>query len=148
MENKLSNLTVKDILEFTPGESHVIKECVLRQGIILIPRVMDQRDCEAFFKVTKSVIGERICYRIIPKIGSNFSVGEIASSKYFTNVAYTIYIKPDILATKIASFISWTPNKGDANDPLDSRPYQVQVINQRTLIQSSFSVYGESTENS
>ena len=59
VENELSNLTVKDILELTPPENNVIKQCVVRQGVMSIPRVMDERDCEGFFKVDKSVIGER-----------------------------------------------------------------------------------------
>ena len=144
VENTLSNLTLKDILKLTPPEDNVIEQCVLRQGVMSIPRVMDERNCKAFYNVSKSVIGERICYTIKPKIGSNFSVGAVASSKYYTNIVYTIHINPNILATKFAFFISWTTNKGQENDPLDSRPYQARVLNRRTLNQSSFSVVGES----
>ena len=146
VENKLNDLTIKDILELTPPENHIIDKCVLRQGIILIPEVMDRRYCETFFKITKSVIGERICYTFMPKIRSNFSVGEVASSKYFTNSVYTIYVKPTTLATRLAFFVSWIPNQGEADDPLDSLPYQAKLINHRTFNQSNFAVFGESTE--
>ena len=146
VENELSNLTIKDILELTPPENSAIKQCVLRQGIMLIPEVMDRGYCEAFFKISKTVIGERICYTFMPKIGANFSVGEVASSKYYTNIVYTIVVNPNILASKFAFFISWTTYERLANGPLDSRPYQAKVLNQKTLNESSFTVYGESTE--
>ena len=146
VENELMNLTVKDILELTPPENNVIEQCVPRQGIMSIPRIMDGRDCEAFFNVSKSVIGERICYTIMPKIASNFSIGEVASSKHYTNTAYAIHVNRNILASKLAFFISWTMNEGEADDPLDSRPYQAKVLNQKTLNESSFSVFGESIQ--
>ena len=144
VEDEINNLTIKDILELTPPENNVIEQCVPRQGIMSIPRIMDGRDCEAFFNVSKSVIGERVCYTIMPQIGSNFSVGEVASSKHYTNTAYTIHVNRSILASKFAFFISWTVNEGQAHDPLDSRPYQAKVLNHKTLRQSSFSVFGES----
>ena len=144
VENELSKLTIKDILELTPPESNVIKQCVVRQGTMSMPIVLDEENCKAFFNVSKSVIGERICYTIIPKIGSTFSVGAVASSKYYTNTVYMVYVKENILPTKFAFFISWTTNEGQANDPLDSRPYQAKILNHRTLTQSSFSVFGES----
>ena len=146
VENELSNLTIKDILELTPPENSAIKQCVLRQGIMLIPEVMDGRDCESFFNVSKLVIGERICYKIMPKIGANFSVGAVASSKYYTNIVYAIRINRNVLASKFAFFISLTANQRHKNDPLDSRSYQAKVLNERTLNESSFSIYGESTE--
>ena len=146
VENELSNLTVKDILELTPPAKTLMKQCVLRQGIMSIPEVMDEEDCDAFFNVSKTVIGERVCYTIIPKIGSNYSVGAVASSKYYTNIVYTIVVNRNILASKFAFFISSTANQRRKNDPLDSRPYQAKVLNHRTLTQSSFAIYGESTE--
>ena len=146
VENQLSNLTVKDILEFTPPENHIMQQCVVRQGVMSIPVVMDQKDCNVFFNVSKTVIGERICYTIMPKVGLNFSVGQVASSKYFTNTVYMIYVKRNILASKFAFFISWTTKRRLANGPLDSRPYQARVLNQRTLNESSFAIHGESTE--
>ena len=146
VENELSKLTIKDILELTPPENNVIKQCVVRQGIMSMPIVMDERNCEAFFNISKLVIGERICYKIMPKIGSNFSVAAVASSKYYTNTVYMVYVKANILPTKFAFFISWTTNEGQADDPLDSRPYQAKVLNHRTLTQSSFSVFGESIQ--
>ena len=143
-EKELSKLTIKDILELTPPINHVIKQCAVRQGIMSIPVVLDQRDCEAFFHVSKSVIGERVCYTIMPKIGANFSVGAVASSRLYTNIVYTIYVKPVILETKLAAFLSWIANEEQGNDPFDSCPYQARVFNYKTLTQSSFVVYGES----
>ena len=82
----------------------------------------------------------------MPNVGLNFSVGQVASSKYFTNIVYVIYVKRNMLASKFAFFISWTTKRRLANGPLDSRPYQAKVLNQITLNESSFSVYGESAE--
>ena len=117
---------------------------MIRQGLMSSPISLIWKDCEAFFNVSKSVIGKRICYTIMPKIGSNFSVGAVASSTHYTNIVYTIHVNRKILATNVAFVLSWTTNEGQGNDPLDSRPYQARVLSDKLLHNTSLSIFGES----
>ena len=145
----LSRLTIKDILELTPPESDTIQECVVRRGKMSVPRKLRKNDCETFFKVTKSVNGERICYTFIPKIRERFSIGSIASSPTFGGTVYRIHPNPRLSETIISMLISspfmLNPN-GSFIDPLHSRLFMVNIYNSKSFNLSRLLVHGETIE--
>ena len=145
---ELSRLTIRSILELTPPASDVIKSCIVRHGRLATPLSMNQRDCKAFFKVIKSVNGERVCYTFIPRIVTNYSSGDVSSSESWTNVVYNIYLNPSIVKTTVAIFISSVidPQANEFGPDLNSRPYHAKVVNSKTFNVSGLQVSGESTE--
>ena len=128
----LSRLTIKDILELTPPESDTIQECVVRRGKMSVPRKLRKNDCETFFKVTKSVNGERICYTFIPKMREAYSIGSIATSSTYIGVVYQITLNPLISKSIVAMFISspfMMNQNGSFKYPLHSMPFMAYVVN-------------------
>ena len=145
---ELSRLTIRTILELTPPGSDAIESCIVRHGRLGTPFYMNQRGCKAFFKVIKSVNGERVCYTFMPRMLTNYSSGDVSSSESFTNVVYTIYLNPSIVQTTVAIFVSSVidPKANEFGPDLDSRPYHAKVVNSKTFNVSGLQVSGESTE--
>ena len=142
----LSSLTIKDILEFTPPESQVIRKCMVRVGRMSSATVMNQKECEAYFRVIKSVRGESICYTFMPSVWAKYSVRYVASSLTHTSIVYELHIEPSIAESYVAFFItSPTDSTGDSKDPLHSVPFQGLALNKH-FVQSRFAVYGDSIE--
>ena len=145
----LSRLTIKDILELTPPESDAIQECVVRKGKMSVPRTLRKNQCETFFKVRKSVNGERICYTFIPKTRELFSIGSVATSPTFGGTVYRLHPDPRLSSTIITMIISSqfmiNPN-GSFADPLHSRFFMVNIYNSKSFNLSRLLVNGESIE--
>ena len=132
LDKTVSNLTIKKILELTPPESGVIQECVVRQGKMFKPAFFSDNECETFFKVTKSVNGERICYTFIPKMREAYSIGSIATSSTYIGVVYQITLNPLISKSIVAMFISspfMMNQNGSFKYPLHSMPFMAYVVN-------------------
>ena len=144
---ELSNLTIKDILELTPEESDAILHCDVRHGTVSTVILMNQKKCDAFFKVIKSVSGERICYAFIPNSLANYSAGDVASSFTHLNSIYVMLINPSISKSSYAAFISSVMDPdGSLKDVLHSRLFQSFTENQKTFNESRFSIFGDSIE--
>ena len=141
----LWKLKIKDILDLTPPASEIIAYCYTRHGIVSVPKDMKREECYEFFRVIKSVNGERICYTFMPRNRTSYSASDVASSQTHTNTIYQINVRPSILQTKQAFFIS-TDINNKTEDAFDSRPFQAKAVNLKTLNESSFSVFGESME--
>ena len=142
----LSSLAIKDILELTPSESQVIHNCMVRVGRMSSATVMNQKECEAYFRVIKSVRGESICYTFMPSVWAKYSVRYVASSLTHTSIVYELHVEPSIAESYVAFFInSPTESIGDSKDPLHSVPFQALALSNHFL-QSRFAVYGDSIE--
>ena len=141
----LSKLTIKNILELTPSESSAIEDCIVRKGRLSTDVEMSQIECQKFFKVMKSVNGERVCYTFMPRSPLNYSVGDVASSQTYISVVYHLSLSPSISKSIYAFIISSVMGR-NTKDPLDSRPFQANVYNMKSFNESWFTVYGESTE--
>ena len=148
LENYLrgvSSIAMKDILELTPPAYELIRHCMLRTGRMSTARIFNPQECEAYFKVIKSVNGEKVCYTFMPNFSANYSVGDVASSLTHSSMVYEVYIKPSIADSYKAFFIS-SPidSTGDLKDALHSVPFQALGENGMHFLQSKFSVYGDS----
>ena len=145
----VSKLTIKDILDLTPSKPDIIKECMVRKGDISIVTHISRQECERFFKVKKSVNGERICYTFIPRTRQVYSVGRVATSSTYPGIVYHIVLKRKISRSIVAMFIS-SPfiinENGSSQDPLHSRPFVANLYDIKTFNRSMFSVYEESIE--
>lgn len=146
VEEDMKSLTIRNILELTPPESDVVHHCFRRQEGIADLVSMNKTECESFFKVTKSVNGERICYTFMPRNKTGYSVGDVASSQTYTNTVYQIYLQPSLRGIIIGFFISEFVDPEDFRDPLDSRLYQTMMRNTGGFNQTQFAVIGESIE--
>ena len=149
LDRTVSNLTIKEILELTPPESAIIEECVVREGKMFKPTFLSNIECEKFFKITKSLNGERICYNFIPKMRKTYSIGIIATSSTYIGVVYQIKLNPLISSSIVAMFISspfMIDRNGSYKYPLHSLPYMAYVVNYKTFNLTLFSLYGESIE--
>ena len=143
----LKSLTIKDILELTPHESTTIRGCQVRQGRELTPVELNQKECEAFFKVMKSVHGEKICYTFIPNVPENYSSGTIASSLTHTMAVYQIFIQETISNCTQAYFISVVIDANNIlEDPLHSQQFQAFAQNKNTFNQSRITIHGDTIE--
>ena len=145
----VSKLTIKEILELTPLELHAIQECDIRRRKMSNPTYLKKKQCDAFFRVIKSVNGERICYTFIPKTRAIYSVGSVATSLNYLGVVYQIIPNPYICNSVVAIFISssfMTDRNGSLKDPLHSRPFVAKLYNINSFNHSRFLVYGESIE--
>ena len=141
----LSNFTVKDILELTPPESEAIDRCMIRLGKMSTPNHLDTLKCKAYFKVTKSVSAERICYTFTPRFETNsLSVGDVATSFTHIGSVYRIVPRSSISNTIFASFLS--VDNGDVKEILHSRLFQAKTVNGMTLNRSRILVHGDSIE--
>ena len=145
---QLENLTVRHILEMTPPEFDTMTSCSVRKGTISSPENLNERECLDFFKVTKFVTGERICYTFTPRIMANYSVGDVASSYNFVGILYQIFFKSIVSKTTYAFIISsvLNPNSTEKEDPLHSRAFQAHADNAKTFSQSRIFVSGDSIE--
>lgn len=140
-------LTIKNILERTPHELDVITECVLRQGRVSAPVIMKKEDCLAFFKVVKTVTGERVCYTFMPRLQVNFTVGDVASSRTNINVVYQIFLESSISKSHYVFFISSDMSeKFSTRTLLHSRAFQAAFDNLNTFNRSRIYIYGDSIE--
>ena len=144
---ELSRLTIKDILELTPEESDAILHCAVRHGRVSTVDIIQQKECFSFFKVMKSVSGERICYAFIPNSLANYSAGDVASSLTYLNSIYVLLINSSISKSSYAAFISSVidPN-GSLKNVLHSRRFQSFTANEKTFNQSRFNILGDSIE--
>lgn len=143
----LGSLTIKDFIELTPPQSEAIERCDLRLGLLSAPLTVNRKECETFFKVIKSVNGERICYTFSPRSLKNYSVGDVASFQTHTSVIYEICPNPKLAKSRLAFFISLVMNpKSNVSDIFHSRAYQARIYNKLTFNQSGFTIVGESIE--
>ena len=141
----LSSLAIKDILELTPSESQAIHKCMVRVGRMSSVTIMKQKECEEYFKVIKSVHGEKVCYTFKPSFWVNYTVRHVASSLTHTNAVYEIYAHPSIARGVVAFFISSPINfYGNSKDPLHSVPFQALGQNHKHFLELRFAVYGDS----
>ena len=141
----LSSIAMKDILELTPPASKMFRACMIRSGRMSTARIFNPQECEAYFKIIKSVNGEKVCYTFMPNVSANYSVGDVASSLTHTSIVYELYFNSSIADSFKAFFIS-SPidSTGDLKDPLHSVPFQALGENRRLFHKSKFSVYGDS----
>ena len=144
---ELSKLKIKDILDLTPPESDVIDACTIRNGKLFKPLEFKQKDCQAFYKIVKSITGERICYTFIPRLSANFSVGDVAASVTHISIVYQINIRPNISKSSHAFFISTITDPYESlKNCLHSRLFQANTENLKTFNNSRFAVSGDSIE--
>ena len=145
---QLENLTVRQILEVTPPVFDTMTSCSVRKGRMSSPVSLNERQCLDFFKITKSVTGERICYTFTPRIQATYSVGDVASSYNYVGILYQIVLKASVSKTIYAFIISSVldPNTTEQEDPLHSRAFQANADNMKTFNQSRIFVYGDSME--
>ena len=148
MFKELNSLNIRAIFQLTPPESDVIESCVVRHGRLATPLIMNRSDCNSFFKVIKSVNGVRVCYTFMPRMLTNYSIGDLSSSEGYTNVIYYIFFNRSIAGTKEASFISsvMDPHANKFDHDLHSRTYQAKVVNFKTFNISCLYISGESTD--
>ena len=144
---ELERLTIKDILELTPHESTLIRGCQVRQGRVSTPVEMNRKECEAFFKVMKSVHGERICYTFIPNVPENYSAETIASSLTHTMAVYQIFIQENISNCTQAYVISTVMDGNNTEKyALHSQQFQAFIENKNTFNQSRLTIHGDPIE--
>ena len=148
VQHNLRQLTINDILELTPEESEAINSCVVRQGIVSTPLVMKQKECRIFFKVSKSVTGETICYTFMPRILGKYSVGGVATSQTHSGYSYRLTLNSSIGFSPYATIISAVINQNNEEDFLNSRAYASRVFDQSQACfsKSKITVLGESTD--
>ena len=149
IEEDLNSLTIKDILKLTPSESEAIHNCYLTKDIRQNTSgifYLEHEQCYDYFKVIKSINGERVCYSLMPRKRRSYSVGDAASSQTHTNTVYQIVLNPSLSKTILGYFITYLVDPDKEVDPLDSRIYQARVWNTFTLNQSRCAIYGESTD--
>ena len=147
VHQELSKLKIKDIFELTPPESDVIDACVIRHGKLFKPLELKQSDCQTFFKVMKSVTGERICYTLSPRLSANFSVGDVAASMTHISIVYQVKVQPSISKSSHAFLISTiTDPNGSLKNSLHSRLFQANTENMKTFKYSKLAVSGDSIE--
>lgn len=142
----MSLLTVKDLMEMTPPASKAIRHCVVRQGMISAPLVMNREECEAFFEVSKTITGERVCYTFKPRVPQNYSVEGVASSLTHTGYVYRLDLHPAIGMSRYATFMATIENHNKPEDFLNSRPYAAKSYNDYTFSKSRITVNGESND--
>lgn len=145
---ELSLLTVKNILELTPPVSGIIDRCIVHPPDTSASDFINRIECEAFFKVIKSVNGERICYTFMPRKATKYSVVGVASSQMATSVVYQIYIQPNSTISKsnLAFFISSVTDSKSEVEDLNSRPYQARIYHMKSLKMAGVSLFGESID--
>ena len=145
---QLANLTVRQILEVTPPKFNTITRCSVRRGRISFPVILNETECLDFFKVTKSVTRNRICYTFTPRIRAIYSVGDVATYYDYVGILYSIVLKTTVSKTFHAFIISSVLDSKSfgEEDPLHSRLFQANADNAKTFSQSRIVVYGDSIE--
>ena len=143
--DELSVLTIKEILQLTPSPSDVIKLCLMRDKLMSSVKIMEKpEECLSFFEVSKSVNGEKVCYRFMPRNKTNYSVGDVASSLTHMNIAWEVTLQPVLGKTIFGFFINhFTKSKKGSEDPLISRMFGIKIDNANTFNASGFFVYGQ-----
>lgn len=124
-EDLLSKYTVKQILERTPNASHFIRNCRLRNQTSTVMRFSGRECHSSFFRVTKSVNSEFLCYSIQPSRQLAYYLPDVVSSLRFKYEIFTIDVNPDIAnSAHLISVIGYTPDDEPNHDwPLNSRNY-------------------------
>ena len=146
---ELSILTVKQILDLTPSSEEIIQMCLVRKGIMSSVKSLKRpEECLDFFEVSKSVNGEKVCYRFMPRNQSSYSVGDVASSLTHMNIVWEITLQPVLGKTIFGFFINHFTysSEGGSLDPLVSRMFGIKIDNANTFNESGFFVYGQSFE--
>ena len=143
---ELSNLSIRQILELTPDTRSIIKSCEIRDDNRSIIVELKSLECLQFFKLRKSVNGERICYRFEPRYETTYSVGNVASSLTHISEVYSIAFHPFFGVAKFGFIITYFPDTTGSSDPLISRIFGAKFGNANTMNLSKISVYGESNE--
>ena len=146
LEDDLRYLTIKNILELTPKESDVVFDCVRRDGNMSMPLQMTKAECEHFFKITKSVTGEKVCYTFMPRNRTVYSIGDVASSQTHTNIVFLINLLSSLGKAGLVNIISEYMYSNEERDALESRIYQARILNADSFNQSQLAVYGEFIE--
>ena len=91
-EFELSTVTIEDILNLTPDTSTILDQCWYRLDTVTRPFEGKHSKCYEIFNVTKSITGESVCYSIIPRNRSTYSVGDFSSSINYKHYAYHLKI--------------------------------------------------------
>ena len=143
---ELSHLTIRQILELTPDTRSIIKSCEIRDDNRSIIVQLKSLECLQFFKLRKSVNGERICYRFEPRYETTYSVGNVASSLTHISEVYSIAFHPFFGVAKFGFIITYFPDTTGSSDPLISRIFGAKFENANTVNLTKISVYGESNE--
>ena len=146
LEDDLRNLTIKNILELTPKESDVVFDCVRRDGNMSTLVQMTKAECEHFFKITKSVSGEKVCYTFMTRNRTVYSIGDVASSLTHTNIVFAINLLQNLGKAVFVNIISEYMYSDEEKDALESRIYQARILNKRSFNKSQLVVYGEFIE--
>ena len=140
---EMSKLTIKNILTLTPAVTDVLDDCTRRDDEFSVPLLLKRSECYNFFEIIKSVNGERICYTFRPRLPTNYSFGEVASSQTQLSLIYQLNMLPSLARSIVGHFISYGVNYEKHEDPLNSRFYHAKVYNTKSFNQSRFSIYGE-----
>ena len=146
VHHNLRRLTIKDILELTPPESKTIDSCVVRQGKVSEPIVLNSKQCHEFFEVRKSVVGERICYTFMPRVPTNYSVGSVSSSQTHTGYVYRIAVNRIIGQSRYAVFMTANNDHNSPDDFFNSRAYSSTTYNVNRLEKARTAILGESID--
>ena len=124
-EDLMSKYTVKEILETTPDASHFIRNCRLRNQTRTLKRFSGRECHSSFFRVTKSVYSELLCYSIQPSRQLKYYLPDVVSSLRYRYEIFTIDVNPDIAnSAHVISVIGYTPDDEPNHDwPFNSRNY-------------------------
>ena len=146
LEEDLRSLTIQNILELTPKESDVVSSCLRRDGNMSTLLQMTKAECQHFFKITKSVTGEKICYTFMPRNRTVYSVGDAASSQTHSNIVFEINFLPSLGKAVFGNIITEYMYSDEERDALESRVYQARILNSGSFNKSQLVVYGEFIE--
>ena len=142
--NELSQLTIKNMFEWTPSASSFIDRCWIREfknnQEFKYPTYRNHDECKKVFKTTKSVMGESICYTVSPPEGISFSVPDISGYLTHANEAYTIHIGREF---ERKLWVIRVMSQPSSYNPLYSRMFVARFTR---FANQKVSVYGQSTE--
>jgi hypothetical protein len=111
-------LTVKQIFDYTPSESQVIKYCIYRTDDWSFGE-SNGTDCNQLFHINKFMTLENMCYKISKIMQHPIESSSISRSKYYTYKIYLIAFSDLFKSANLVLPITWMT--GDL--PHGSRDY-------------------------
>ena len=142
-ESELSTVKIEDVLNLTPDTSTLLEQCWYRTDVVTRPFEGKHSQCYEIFEVNKSIAGESVCYSVIPRNRSTYSVGDFSSSINYKHYAYLLKIGSSLNASKLLTLITHS----GLEDPLYSRVFSLEFKDWINGFKNKgYQVYGQGVE--
>jgi hypothetical protein len=99
IEKYASNLTVKDIFDYTIQEEDVISSCQLRIKDDYIIKKFNKNECYSVFSVKKFLTQQFICFHIRFKEKTHYNFHRVARSNSFRSILYVVNLNKSLSLT-------------------------------------------------